>query len=197
MISSIILAAGMSSRMGSLKPLLPWGDELLLAYEVNQLRAAGADEVIVVLGYRADDIHRKIGKLNCRVMLNPVFYQGRAGSIRIGAKAVNRDASAILIQNVDQPRTADFLRQLIAAHKDGSAATLPTCDGRHGHPVMVAGRLRAEMMAASEESHGLDGVLKAHAGEIAETPFDDSCFVDLNTPEEYEAARRRFGLVPV
>jgi CTP:molybdopterin cytidylyltransferase MocA len=195
MISSIILAAGMSTRMRRLKPLLDWGGESLLAYEVNQLKAAGVDEVIVVLGYRADDIHRIIGKLPCRVMLNPVYYQGRAGSIRIGAKAVNRDAAAIIVQNVDQPRPADFLRQLIDSHKEQSSATLPASAGRHGHPVIVSGRLRTEMMEASEEGHGLDGVLKAHAGELADAPFDDTCFIDLNTPEDYEAARRRFGLV--
>lgn len=186
----------MSTRMGTLKPLLPWGNETLLSYEIRQLREAGLDEVIVVLGYRADDIHRKIGKMDCRVMLNPVFYQGRSGSIRIGAKAVNRDADAILIQSVDQPREAAFLRQLVASHKSEASATLPTCNGKHGHPIMVSGRLRSEMMSAAEETHGLDGVLKAHGGMIAEAPFDDSCFVDLNTPEDYEAARRRFGLVP-
>ena len=89
MISSIILAAGLSSRMGSLKSLLDWGGEPLLGYEIKTLKEAGADEVIVVLGYRADDIHRKIAKYDCRVMLNPLFYQGRAGSLRIGAKAVS------------------------------------------------------------------------------------------------------------
>lgn len=194
--SSIILAAGMSTRMGTLKPLLPWGDETLLAYEIRQLREAGLDEVIVVLGYRADDIHRKIGKLDCRVMLNPLFYQGRAGSIRIGAKAVNRDAEAIIVQNVDQPRDSRLLEDLLKSHRPESAATLPTCNGKHGHPVVVSGRLRSEMMAASDEAHGLDGILKAHGGAIAEAPCDDSCLVDLNTPEDYEAARRRFGLVP-
>lgn len=197
MISSIILAAGMSTRMGQLKPLLDWGGKPLLAYEIEQLKEAGVGEVVVVLGYHADDVHRKIGSLPARVMLNPLYYQGRAGSLRIGAKAVSRDADVIVIQNVDQPRPADFLRGLLAAHQSNSAATLPTNGGRHGHPVIVSGRLREEMMTASDEEHGLDGVLKAHAGEIAEAACDDTCFVDLNTPDEYQAALQRFGLVTV
>lgn len=194
MISSIILAAGLGTRMGSLKPLLDWGGEPLLGFEIAKLKEAGVDEVIVVLGYMADDIHRKVAKYDCRVMLNPLFYEGRAGSIRIGAKAVNRDATAIILQNVDQPRSADFLRGLIAAHKDESAATLPAVGSKHGHPVIVSGRLRAEMMTAADETHGLDGVLKAHAGEIAEFESDESCFIDVNTPEDFEAAKRTFGL---
>jgi CTP:molybdopterin cytidylyltransferase MocA len=148
MISSIILAAGMSTRMGQLKPLLDWGGQPLLGYEVEQLKAAGVDEVIVVLGFHADDVHRKVAKYSMRTVLNSVYYQGRAGSLRFGAKAVDRDADAIVIQAVDQPRPADFLRQLVAAHKPESAATLPVNNGRHGHPVIVSGRLRQEMLNA-------------------------------------------------
>jgi molybdenum cofactor cytidylyltransferase len=193
-ISSIVLAAGFSSRMGQPKALLDWGGEPLIAYQVKQLREAGADEVIVVLGHQADQIHRKIGKLPCRVMLNPRYQIGRAGSLRIGAKAVSRDADAIIVINVDQPRPADFLRQLIAAHDQARAATRPTADGHRGHPVIVSGALRTEMMEASDEQGGLHGVLDAHRGEIADVEADSLCHVDFNTPEEFEAARRRFGL---
>jgi molybdenum cofactor cytidylyltransferase len=196
MISSILLAAGTSSRMGQSKALLDWGGEHLIAYQVKQLREAGVDEVIVVLGYRADDIHRKLKSLQCRVMLNPRFHTGRASSLRIGAKAVNRDADAIVVLNVDQPRPASFIRQLLDAHKPQAAATRPVSNGEHGHPVVVSGRLRDEMMHATDENDGLKGILRAHAAELADVASDDLCHVDVNTPEEYEAARKRFG-VPV
>ncbi len=194
MISSIVLAAGYSSRMGSPKALLDWGGEPLLAYQINQLKEAGADEVIVVLGHMADDIHRKIGKLPCRVMLNPRYQHGRAGSLRIGARAVSRDADAIIVINVDQPRPAAFLRDLIPAHAEGRAATRPTADGHRGHPVIVAGSLRTEMMEATDDQGGLHGVLAAHNGDLADVPMDSLCHVDFNTPEEFAAARQRFGL---
>jgi CTP:molybdopterin cytidylyltransferase MocA len=193
-ISSIVLAAGFSSRMGQPKALLDWGGEPLLAYQVNQLREAGVDEVIVVLGHMSDEIHRHIGKLPCRVMFNPRHQMGRAGSLRIGAKAVSRDADAIVVINVDQPRPAAFLRDLIAAHEEGRAATCPTADGHRGHPVIVAGALRAEMMEATDEQGGLHGVLAAHNGDLTDVPMDSVCHVDFNTPDEYAAAKQRFGL---
>jgi molybdenum cofactor cytidylyltransferase len=194
MISSIILAAGMSKRMGTPKALLDWGGEPLVSYQVRQLREAGVDEVVVVLGHQADEIHRGMRRADCRVMLNPRYQMGRAGSLRIGAKAANRDADAIVIMNVDQPRPADFLRQLISAHQQESAATLPTSGGQHGHPVVVSGRLRNELMEARDENEGLRGVLHAHEGELAEVLCDDLCQVDINTPDDYEAAKQRFGL---
>lgn len=194
MISSIILAAGESTRMGRPKALLDWGGEPLLSYEVRQLREAGVDEVIVVLGAQADLIHREIRRAQCRVMLNPRYHAGRAGSLRIGAKASNRDADAILVMNVDQPRPADFLRQLLESHNPESAATIPNSNGHHGHPVVVSGRLRTELLEAKDEEQGLKGVLQAHEGELADVACDDLCQLDINTPDDYEAAKRRFGL---
>jgi CTP:molybdopterin cytidylyltransferase MocA len=195
MISSIVLAAGLSTRMGEPKALLDWGGEPLLAYQVSQLREAGVDEVIVVLGHRADEILRSVRRANCRFMHNSRYQHGRAGSLRIGAKAVNRDADAIVIINVDQPRPASFLRDLIEHHDEQCAATRPAFGGHHGHPVIVSGRLRAELMAATDESAGLAGVLAAHAGDLAEYASDELCHLDVNTPDDYAAARGKFGLV--
>lgn len=194
MISSILLAAGASERMGQPKALLDWGGEPLICWEVRQLREAGADEVIVVLGHRSDEVRRHLAHSDCRVMNNPRHQMGRAGSLRIGAKAVNRDADAILIQNVDQPRPASFLRALLQAHRPESAATRPCVNGRHGHPIVVGGALRAELMVATDETEGLRGVLRAHTTEVADTPADELCQLDINTPDEYRAALRSFQL---
>jgi CTP:molybdopterin cytidylyltransferase MocA len=113
----------MSTRMGETKAL-PTGAAALICYQVKQLIEAGVDEVIVVLGYRGDAVHRALKRLPCRVMLNPRFHTGRAGSLRIGAKAVNREADAIVVSNVDQPRPASLIKELIAAHEARFAATV-------------------------------------------------------------------------
>jgi CTP:molybdopterin cytidylyltransferase MocA len=180
--------------MGQPKALLDWGGKPLVAYQVEQLREAGCDEVIVVLGARADVIHRQIANLPCRVMLNPAYPMGRAGSLRIGARAVSRDADIIVVVNVDQPRPAGLIRAVIEGHQPESVATIPQHAGRHGHPIAVSGRLRAEMLAASEEEEGLRGILKPHGAAIRYVDASDLCLFDLNTPDDYEAARERFGL---
>lgn len=184
----------MSTRMGRPKALLDWGGEPLVNYQVAQLREAGCDEVIVVLGYKADDISRQMRAANCRTMLNPRFQHGRAGSLRIGAKAVNRETDAIVIIDVDAPRPASFLRKLIEGHRPELAITRPVHNGLRGHPIVVSGRLREELMAATDESEGLHGVLGAHVTESGEVDAGDLLDLGFNTPEEYEQARRRFGL---
>jgi molybdenum cofactor cytidylyltransferase len=193
-ISGIILAAGMSTRMGQPKPLLDWGGEPLVCYTVRQLEEAGCDEVIVVLGHRADEVSRQMRALTCRTMLNPRYQHGRAGSVRIGAKAANRDADAILIADIDSPRPASFLRAVLEGHRPESAITRPARNGVHGHPIVVAGRLREELMGVSDESEGLLAVLRAHASEVGEVDAGELLDLGFNTPEEYRAARERFGL---
>lgn len=190
MISSIVLAAGMSSRMGTSKALLDWGGVPLVRYQIEQLHEAGVDEVIVVLGHRADDVSRQIRHTPCRIMLNPRYHMGRAGTLRIGAKAVNRDAECIVILNVDQPRPAAFVREMLAAHKSGGRLiTHPVSDGHGGHPVITAGSLRPELMEATDSSEGLRGVLSRHAAEIHTIAAGEICLLDVNTPEEYQRAR--------
>ena len=181
--------------MGKPKALLDWGGQCLVNYQVEQLREAGCDEVIVVLGHKADDVSRQMRTTNCRTMLNPRYAHGRAGSLRIGAKAVNRDTDAILIVNVDQPRPAEFLRALITAHDPKHAATRPTFEGHTGHPIVVSGWLRPELLEAKDESDGLRGILHAHVSELGEFVAGELAVLDVNTPEEYQAAVARWAPV--
>ncbi|WP_322817849.1 nucleotidyltransferase family protein [Tepidiforma sp.] len=195
--SAIILAAGLSQRMHTPKPLLDWGGQPLARYHIEQAWQAGADEVIIVLGYRADDVARQIRGIPCRIMFNPRFQLGRAGSLRIGAKAASRDADRILIADVDQPRPATFLRTLYDALHPGADYVVPVHHHQRGHPVVVAGTLREELMHADDATQGLRGVLHAHAHRHAEVEAGDLLDLTFNTPEEYEAARNRyFAAIP-
>ncbi len=194
MISSIVLAAGMSTRMGMPKALLDWGGEPLLNFQVRQLKEAGVDEVIVVLGFRSDEVYRQIRRLPCRVMNNAKYFAGRSGSLRIGARAVSRDADAIVILNVDQPRPAELIRDLVAAHDPKFAATRPAFEGHSGHPIVVSGWLRPELLEATEENEGLRGIIRAHASELQAIAGDARCALDVNTPDEYREALQSFGL---
>ncbi len=179
--------------MGSPKALLEWGNDTLIGYQVRQLAEAGCDEIVVVLGHQADSVHRRIGQLPCRVMLNPRFHSGRSSSLRLGAKAISRDSSVIVVLNVDQPRPASFIRELLDAHNSKAAATRPTFEGKHGHPIVVSGRLRADLMEADDERKGLREILRNHKDQVTDVSADEVCLLDLNTPDDYESARNQAG----
>ena len=87
-VAAIVLAAGASSRMGRPKPLLPWGDRSLLAWELDELLLSCVDDIVVVTGARADDVRRSLGDGARYCVFDPRWGQGRAGSLACGARAL-------------------------------------------------------------------------------------------------------------
>ena len=183
-IAAIILAAGESTRMGRPKQLLPWGGTTLLAWQVRQMREAGVDEVVVVLGHAAVEVRPAVPP-EARVVVNEAYRQGRASSLRCGAAAVSDDAGAVLVLSVDQPRPASLSRRLIERWREkGAPIVSPRFPRRFGHPVLVDGSLLGELRA----------VIDRHAAEAEALPVeDDRVDVDINTPADYEAALAAFA----
>lgn len=195
--------------MGRAKPLLPWGDTSLLEYQVAELRAAGVDDVVVVLGHAADEVRPRVPSA-VRVVVNKAYREGRASSLRAGAEALPDSADPIVVLSVDQPRPRQITEQLLRRHRDAQALiTVPAGDGKRGHPVVLAGALLAELRAASEEAQGLRGVIAAHEAEVQvvhymlvthESAVGDPDWsalmvtLDINAPEDYEQALTLFGL---
>lgn len=194
MTAAIVLAAGESTRMGRPKALLPWRGVTLIEYQVRQLSEAGIDEIVVVVGHAADEIRERVPEI-ARVIVNLQYGEGRATSLRAGAGALRDDAGPIIVLNVDQPRPAELLRSLLAAHKAGaSPISRPMFEGQHGHPPVLDGALLDELRAAEEASLGLRGVMAAHANDIADIGLEDKqVLVSFNTPEEYQGALASFG----
>src|SRR5438128_3767246 len=54
--TAIVLAAGESRRMGTLKPLLPFGSVSVIGQVVRSLQACPIDNVLVVVGHRGAEI---------------------------------------------------------------------------------------------------------------------------------------------
>lgn len=198
--SAILLAAGVSRRMGTLKALLDWQGRPLIMHQIVALREAGADEVVVVLGHRADELQARIGANrdvysvgNVRCVVNPHYAEGKTTSIKTGLRGISTDPDhrgPILMLNVDQPRSSAVIRQVIAAHGDGDALiTIPTCGGKGGHPIVVSRSLHGEMLEISEVTQGMRAVTQRHQGETQRVELDaPELLWDVNTPEQYQAA---------
>lgn len=188
--AALLLAAGLSSRMGRSKALLPWHGVPLVLYQVAQLRQAGCDPVIVVTGHEHASVESVLAETGASAVYNPDYQLGRAGSVRAGAAAISAAADPIVILNVDQPRSAEVIRRLLDEHRAGrSLLTVPAYAGRRGHPLVLSGSLRAELLRVTEELEGLRAVTRAHAQQRREVAWaSDEVVLDLNTPESYQAA---------
>jgi CTP:molybdopterin cytidylyltransferase MocA len=190
-LGGLILAAGASVRMGSPKALLRWGDSTLLDQAIEQARAVGVDEIVVVLGPATQHVAPRLAP-PVRVAFNPDPETGRSASIRLGCAELPTELDAILIQSVDQPASAEVLAVLFAAITPGVDVAVPTFEGRRGHPICLAGHLLPELHAVTEEAEGLRSIVRRHAAQLAEVPVTaESVVWNLNDPAAYAAALLR------
>ncbi len=182
--------------MGRLKALLPWGGLTLVEHQVNCLIDAGVAEVVVVLGHRAEEVVPYVKGRSVRYVVNADYRQGKTTSIKAGLRAISSDADAILLLAVDQPRTKDIVAQVIRAHMEKKAIiTSPRYQGHGGHPLIFSAALKPELERTTEDRQGIREVFQSHRHEVNEVCIDDPIIrLDLNTPQSYEEAMRRFGM---
>src|SRR5258706_1708260 len=88
MLSAIVLAAGSSRRMGNKnKLMLPYKGKTVLIHTVENILAAGFEEVIVVTGFESALVGKALRWLPVRFAHNPRFEEGMTGSIQTGVRA--------------------------------------------------------------------------------------------------------------
>jgi molybdenum cofactor cytidylyltransferase len=200
MIRGIVLAAGASSRMGQAKAALPLGQtgETLLARVVRTLFEGGLPNVTVVAGAHIDAVRMampafdaatagKPGAPRARVIEHPGWQQGQLSSLLAGLDAIDDPLlEAALVTLVDVPLVQpSTVRAVIAEWRRTQAAIVRPADGdRHGHPVIFARSVFADLRAADLNA-GAKSVFAKHRIVNVEVN-DPGAFVDLDTPADYE-----------
>ncbi len=191
-VAAILLAAGESTRMGTPKALLDWGGQSLVEYQVAQLMQLTIDDVVVVLGHRADQIRPVVEKAGARVVINELYERkGRASSLRAGAGAVADETRVVLVLNVDQPRPHALIARLLQTHREHeNLISVPTFEGKRGHPVVLDGWLLPDLRSVRERTQGMRALMTRYEASVVDVPFDsDVVLLDINSPDEYERAK--------
>ncbi len=193
MIAAIVLAAGASTRMRRQKLLLPMGDgRPLVRLAVEQVLAAGVDDAVVVLGREAEAVALALAGLPVRTVVNPRFAEGQATSLRAGLDALRPGTEGAVIALGDQPLPdPTIIRRLVATFRaSGRPVVVPVYRDGRGNPVLFAVALFDELRAVTGDRGGR-GVIARDPTRVAEVPVDAPMPADIDTPEDYEAARRR------
>ncbi|MDR1797105.1 MAG: nucleotidyltransferase family protein [Clostridiales Family XIII bacterium] len=212
---AVILAAGLSSRMGAFKPLLEIGGAPALARLLGSVREAGVERAFVVTGHRAGDVARLVadegagapegGAWRAEAVHNPGFEGGMFTSVQAGVRAAaealgarpgaraesDGEASGALLFPVDVPLvsagTICKVKAYAEAHPDRFAQ--PCFGGRNGHPLFIPAAYFEEILGYAGAG-GLKAVRDAHADVLAKIETDDEgCVLDMDTPEDLEALR--------
>lgn len=190
--AAIILAAGFSSRMGSDKALLPFGETTALELLLATYKQAGVGQIVVVSG-RNHGLLQQRG-LAVELVHNPDPAAGMFSSIKLGAAQLGPDLDAIFVQPVDIPLVSPVtLTGLLAALQQNPAAdgVIPSFHGKRGHPPLLRMTLRQELLHADAAG----GLRSLYCGwQMLELPSEDQAVIlDMNTPEQYARLKGRIA----
>ena len=186
-LTAIILSAGLSSRLGDFKPLLPLGGKLFLERVIALYRSAGIQDIRVVTGYRAADVMAIAGRCGARSIFNPGFDQGMFSSVIAGVSDLSQDCAGFFIHPVDIPLVRrQTLIDLQNAFKLGKISVCyPTFLETRGHPPLISG-IHVKALKTAIGRGGLREFLNGYEADVMNVPVVDQFILkDIDTPEDY------------
>jgi molybdenum cofactor cytidylyltransferase len=186
-IAGILLAAGLSSRMGRNKLLFDVEGESLLRRSARRALEGGLDLLLVVLGHEAERNGRELEGLPCRTVLHPGYEQGITTSIQAGLAALPTETRATVVLLADMPHvTPEMIAGLIARYRTSRAPlVLSDYEGVNAPPMLYDRSLFGELQTMTGGGCGRQ-VVKRHRQEAEVLSWPASALADLDVPEDYE-----------
>ena len=189
MIVAVVLSAGESSRMGRPKALLPIDGQTFIERIVGALKQGGVERIVVVLGFNAEELRRRIAHLPVEILVNPDYQLGQLSSLQVAVRHLQaaKDCDGMMVHLVDHPYIDPKLVRLMLQRFDESkfSIVVPRHQGKRGHPVIFSRPLFDELLNAPMDQ-GAKAVVNAHRQDTLEIDTDDvGITLDIDTPELY------------
>jgi molybdenum cofactor cytidylyltransferase len=191
-IAGVVLAAGLSRRMGRRKLLLDLGGQPVIRRTVEGAAGWGLDELVVVVPLDHSELDAALTGIRHRVAVNPAPETGQAGSVVAGIAALGPAVRAALIALGDQPAVprAVPLGLITAYRATARAIVAPRYREGRGNPVLFDASIFPELLGLTGDA-GARAVIDADPARVALVSFDLPMPPDIDTPEDYETIRGR------
>jgi len=187
-ISTIILAAGQSKRMGQPKMLLPWENTTVLGKVIETIQQAGIEDILVVTGGAREEVKKIAIQHKMRTIHNENFAREEMlTSIQLGLRGQEAQSEATLICLGDQPQVEEeSVRKVCNIFRENkSSIVVPSYQMRRGHPWLIARELWDEVLQMRAPESMRD-FLNTHKNDIFYVELDTpSILMDLDTPSDY------------
>jgi len=184
----VIVAAGLSSRMKTFKPLMPIGDKTMIETTIENYRSIGVDEIVVVTGFRAEDIEKQLERQNVKFVKNANFTGSHMfDSVCIGLREIADLVDYIFITPADSPFVQKFtLKKMLDEITESKVNFVrPSFEGRNGHPLLV-GERAINTILEHDGKDGLRGVIPKLADNHKIIPvIDPGIVMDADTIYDY------------
>lgn len=190
MIAAVILAAGLSRRMGQAKLLMLLDGRAIIRHAVEAVLSGGVDSVWVVSGPAVEPIAAALGGLDVQIVVNPTPEEGQAGSVRIGIGALPAAADSALIALGDQPvLPPSIIPALLAARRTSDKPIVaPRYRDGQGNPVLFKRAVFPELLRLDGDQ-GARPIIQKDPARVEWVDLDLGMPPDVDTPGDYEKIR--------
>ena len=185
-IGALIVAAGMSSRMGEFKPMLSIGSISIAQRVIATLSQAGVSKIVMVTGYNATILERHLAGNGIIFLRNEDYETTQMfDSVKIGLRYLLDKCDKVLFTPVDVPLfTAKTVKAILDS---GASLAAPMCDGKQGHPILISNSLIPEILNDCGEM-GLKGAMDRCSIPLLRLDVEDPGTIhDADTPEDFSA----------
>jgi CTP:molybdopterin cytidylyltransferase MocA len=191
-ISAVLLAAGLSRRMGQPKQLLPLGNKTVIRHCLDNLVAAGIKNVVVVVGRGGSEILDSMKDLPVQIVFNENPESEMAESVRIGLSALTQSSSGVLVHLSDHPLVSSgTLKSIVQCHLETpDKIIIPQYKGKRGHPSLFPKPVIDEVF----NGLNLRDIITRDSSRIRILSVDDEgVILDMDTREDYEKILKKIG----
>jgi molybdenum cofactor cytidylyltransferase len=197
-VTGILLMAGLSSRLGFPKALLPYGDRVLIERVLEQALASRLSRVTLVLGCQAPTIRSAIRSLardpRLEILVNRHYDQGLSSSIRAGLRVLDPSTQGVMFLLGDQPllKTAALDRLILAFRRHHPPIVVPLYGNRPGNPVIFGRELLPELMDLRGDTGGRE-IIKRNPERVLKVSIRPLYMGwDVDTWDDYDRTRKFF-----
>lgn len=182
----VILAAGKSERMKTLKAFLPFDEHTTFIRKIiSTYHNWGCKEIVVVTNEKSAILFKssepEIG--NVTIVINDHLEYERFYSVKLGLGAIHT-SSFCFIQNIDNPFIDSQILDILYDHRSTEKYISPVFENKGGHPVLLNRGNMNRISNWSGNSANFKEVLNTMECVNVEMP-DDRVMININSPEEY------------
>ena len=184
--ATIILASGLSERMGEPKSLLKWDHSTTFIEKIiNEYATAGCNKIVCMINKKIEPFCRNLKlQSNVKFVVNNYPDWGRFYSIKTGSVEI-QNSNFCFIQNVDNPFVTIEIIEKLYSKRNPEAWCSPVCNNKGGHPILLPQVIVQRLTQISDNNMSLLDFLNSY-NRIKINIESETILRNINTPEDYK-----------
>lgn len=187
--SIIVLAAGLSTRMGVTNKLLNQiGEVSMIERVVDQISQAHAGTIIIVLGHESEQVRQALSGYSVRFVYNESYELGMTSSIQTGVSAAsNHHGYFICLGDMPLLDSSDYSRILEHISDENTKEIIrPFHNSKPGHPIYFSKHFRDQILSHSN-TDGCREIIRSNSQYLKKIIYDSDAVVrDLDTQQDFD-----------